>query len=591
VRARSSWRTARNDIGDGTTAGDATEALARLRTGALDAAATGRDDDVVQRRRSWWGWGYEQDALSPAEAVELGQRLGPAFGLEPVARRPPDPSSLSMRAPRVTPPGSLAAICSSETAQRASHAYGKAYRDVVRALAGRIDHPPDVVAHPRDEDEVAAVLDWCADAGFAVIPYGGGSSVVGGVEPDVGDAYGAVVTLDTGALDRVLEVDERSQAARIQAGALGPSLEEQLRPSGLTLRHFPQSFECSTLGGWIATRAGGHFATGPTHIDDLVEAVRVVTPSGILASRRLPASGAGPSPDRLVLGSEGSLGVITEAWVRVRRRPRWRAGGAATFADFAAGAAAVRALAQSGLAPSNCRLIDPVEAVVNGAGDGGAAVLIVGFESAEHPVGRSGALAAACVADHGGTPVGEWAADEDRGDDHAGTGGVVGANKFGSADAWRRSFLRAPYIRDALVTLGAMVETFETAVTWDRFDTLHADVTAAVQGALAAEGAGVGFVTCRLTHAYPDGAAPYFTVIAPARRGGELEQWDAVKAAASEALLAAGGTITHHHAVGRDHRRWYDRQRPPLFGDVLRAAKLALDPSWICNPGVLVDRR
>jgi alkyldihydroxyacetonephosphate synthase len=282
----------------------------------------------MERRRSWWGWGYEDDALSPAEAADLGRRLGPAFGLGAAARTAPVPSSLSLRAPRVAAPPALAAVCSSDVADRAAHAHGKAYRDVVRALAGRIDHPPDVVARPRDEAEVVALLDWCGDAGLAVVPYGGGSSVVGGVEPDVGDAYAGVVTLDTGELDRVLEVDDVSQAARIQAGTLGPSLEDQLRPHGLTLRHFPQSFECSTLGGWIATRAGGHFATGPTHIDDLVEAVRVVTPIGVLATRRLPASGAGPSPDRLVLGSEGALGVITEAWVRVRRRPRWRSGGA-----------------------------------------------------------------------------------------------------------------------------------------------------------------------------------------------------------------------------------------------------------------------
>jgi alkyldihydroxyacetonephosphate synthase len=548
---------------------------------------------LVERRRSWWGWGYEQDALTPAEATRLGGLLGSVFGLEPAARRPPPVASLSMAAPRLSPPSSLATICSSTAEDRASHAYGKAYRDVVRALAGRIDHPPDVVARPRDEAEVAAVLDWCATAGAAVIPYGGGSSVVGGVEPDVGDGYGAAVTLDTGAMGSVLEVDAHSGAARIQAGALGPALEDQLRPHGLTLRHFPQSFECSTLGGWIATRAGGHFATGPTHIDDLVESVRLVTPVGVLASRRLPASGAGPSPDRLVLGSEGALGVITEAWVRVRRRPRWRSGGSAGFPTFAAGAGAVRALAQSGLAPSNCRLIDPVEALVNGVGDGDAAVLIVGFESAEHPVGHWGALAADCVADHGGMLVGEWGADDDRGEGAtAGAGGQGGdaGTSAGSADAWRRSFLRAPYVRDALVTLGAMVETFETAVTWDRFDALHAEVVAAVEGALAAQGAAGGFVTCRLTHAYPDGAAPYFTVIAPARRGSELEQWDELKAAASDALAAAGGTITHHHAVGRDHRPWYDRQRPALYGEVLRAAKSALDPPWICNPGVLVDR-
>ena len=461
------------------------------------------------RHRSWWGWGYEEDALDAAEATRLGALLGPAFGLEAVPRRPPAVETLAMAPPRLVPPASLAAICSSTPAERASHAYGKAYRDVVRALAGRVDHPPDVVARPRDECDVAAVLAWCGEAGAAVIPYGGGSSVVGGVEPDVGDAYAGAVTVDMGTMGAVLEVDAVSGAARIQAGALGPALEDRLRPHGLTLRHFPQSFECSTLGGWIATRAGGHFATGPTHIDDLVESVRVVTPAGILATRRLPASGAGPSPDRLLLGSEGALGVITEAWVRVRPRPVWRAGGSARFASLSAGAAAVRALAQSGLAPSNCRLIDPVEAVVNGAGDGSAAVLIVGFESAHHPVGSWAELAATCVRDLGGTTSEDWG---------AGARDASGA-LTGSANAWRRSFLRAPYVRDALVTLGAMVETFETAVTWDRFDELHDTVTAAVGAALEAQGAAGGFVTCRLTHAYPDGAAPYFTVIAPARRG------------------------------------------------------------------------
>jgi len=536
----------------------------------------------VARQRSWWGWGYEQDALGAAEATRLGALLGPAFGLEGPPRRPPPVEALALPPPRLAPPTPLADICSSSTAERASHAYGKAYRDVVRALAGRVDHPPDVVARPRDERDVAALIDWCGEIGAAVVPYGGGSSVVGGVEPDVGEGYAGAVTVDMGELGAVLEVDAVSLAARIQAGVLGPALEDQLRPHGLTLRHFPQSFECSTLGGWIATRAGGHFATGPTHIDDLVESLRVVTPAGILETRRLPASGAGPSPDRLLLGSEGALGVITEAWVRVRPRPVFRAGGSARFPSFGSGAAAVRALAQSGLAPSNCRLIDPVEAVVNGAGDGTAAVLMVAFESAHHPVGAWAELAAACVRDHGGTTADDWEAAARAGPD-------TGAGA-GSAGAWRRSFLRAPYVRDALVTMGAMVETFETAITWDRLDALHEAVTDAVTADLGEQGAAGGFVTCRLTHAYPDGAAPYFTVVAPARPGDELRQWDAIKATASGAVLAAGGTVTHHHAVGRDHRPWYDRQRPALFGDVLRAAKTALDPGWICNPGVLVDR-
>jgi len=541
--------------------------------------------------------------------------VGERFGLDGAGRQPPPVTALELPRPRLEPPAALAPIAASDPWTRAAHAYGKAYRDVVRALAGRIDHPPDVVVTPRSEAEVRDVLDWCAAAGAAVIPYGGGSSVVGGVEPDVGEAYRGAVTLDLGALDRVVEVDEVSLAARIEAGALGPALESQLRARGLTLRHFPQSFECSTIGGWVATRAGGHFATGPTHIDDLVEALRVVTPAGTVQTRRLPASGAGPSPDRLFLGSEGVLGVITEVWVRVRRRPVWRGGGAATFPTFAAGAAAVRALAQSGLQPANCRLVDPLEAAINGAGDGSAAVLLVGFESADAPVDAAVARAGELVQDLGGTidraawaqqaavargGRGEKAAQDSGpagsapGTAAAGRAPVRGAPEAGgapsdAAGAWRRSFLRAPYVRDALVRYGVLCETFETAVTWDRFDALHDAVTAAVREALGATGSGAGFVTCRTTHAYPDGVAPYFTVIAPARRGAEVEQWDEVKAAAATAVLAAGGTITHHHAVGRDHRRWYDQQRPELFAGALRAAKVVLDPQGICNPGVLID--
>ncbi|MDX6642436.1 MAG: alkyldihydroxyacetonephosphate synthase, partial [Solirubrobacteraceae bacterium] len=277
---------------------------------------------VAERRRKHWGWGYE-DQQPPHEDVRaaaagIAQHLG--FGSsEP--ERPVELDQLELPAPRLRPPDALAEICSSDVHDRAAHAYGKAYRDVVRAFRGRFDHVPDVVAHPRDERDVAAVLEWCVDAGAAAIPYGGGTSVVGGVEPRVGDGYAGAVTIDLGRLDRVLEVDPVSRAARIQAGATGPVLEAQLAEHGLTLRHFPQSFELSTLGGWIATRAGGHFATLYTHIDDMVESVRALTPAGEWESRRLPGSGAGVSPDRMLIGSEGTLGVITEAWVRVLPKP------------------------------------------------------------------------------------------------------------------------------------------------------------------------------------------------------------------------------------------------------------------------------
>src|SRR4051812_18800720 len=456
---------------------------------------------------------------------------------------------------------------------------GKGYRDIVRAFRGRIDCPPDVVARPRDEAELAAVLEWCVGARAAAIPFGGGTSVVGGVEPRIGGAYEGAVSIDLHALDRVLEVDTVSRAARIQAGAPGPVLEEQLRPHGLTMRHYPQSFEFSTLGGWIATRAGGHFATRLTHVDDLVESVRAITPAGDWESRRLPGSGAGPSPDRMLIGSEGILGVITEAWVRLQARPTHRSSASVRFASFETGAAAVRELAQSGLEPANCRLLEGREAVVTGAATDDRALLVLGFESADHELRAWMERALAICAGHGG----EWDAVRERSE---GDGSAQGGDD--AAGQWRAAFLAAPYVRDTMIAAGVFSETFETAITWDRLDGFVAEVRERAEAALR-EISGAGTVTCRFTHVYPDGAAPYFTMLAPAVRGGELEQWDAVKAAASDAVMGAGGTITHHHAVGRDHRPWYDRQRPNAFARALRAAKRELDPAGVLNPGVLID--
>jgi alkyldihydroxyacetonephosphate synthase len=487
--------------------------------------------------------------------------------------------AIELPPPRIEPPRSLSHLLRSDAYDRVSHALGRAYRDVVRGFRGLIEHPPDLVAHPGDERELEAVLGWCAEEGLAAIPYGGGTSVVGGVEPRVEDAYPGAVTIDLGRLDRVLDVDDVSRAARIQAGATGPALEDQLRRHGLTLRHFPQSFELSTLGGWIATRAGGHFATLYTHVDDLVESVRAVTPQGVWESRRLPGSGAGPSPDRLLLGSEGILGVITEAWVRVRERPRWKLSVGVAFESFAAGADAVRELAQSGLNPSNCRLLDPAESELTHAGSPGKALLVLGFESAHHPVEEPMRVALGAARDHGGEP-GEPKGREGR-DDPVG--------------AWRHAFLAAPYLRDTFVAVGVLSDTFETAITWERFPEFHAQVMETARRAIAEacgiapDGPGSPRLSCRFTHVYPDGPAPYYTVLCPARRGGEVEQWDEVKAAVSGTVIDAGGTITHHHAVGRDHRPWYDRQRPAPFADALRAAKRAVDPAAVMNPGVLVD--
>jgi alkyldihydroxyacetonephosphate synthase len=535
------------------------------------------------RRLKHWGWGYEDQQPSKDQVEGIAKAVTDRLGFEVGEIEEPVPlEAVELPDSRLAPPTELEGMFSAEPYDRVAHALGKAYRDVVRGFRGEFPNPPDLVAYPESAEDVDAVLNWCADEGAAAIPYGGGTSVVGGVEARMRDDYPAVVTLDLQRMDRVLEVDAISKAARIQAGATGPRLEEQLREHGLTLRHFPQSFEYSTLGGWIATRAGGHFATLYTHIDDLVESIRAVTLEGDWESRRLSGSGAGPSPDRMLIGSEGILGVITEAWVRVRERPSEKVSASVAFEDFASGAEAVREISQSGLYPSNCRLLDAAESDTTSAGPPGKALLVLGFESAHHPVEDAMELAIDAARAHGGEP-GEVkrAASQTSGGD--------------PVNAWRNAFLQAPYLRDSLIACGVLSDTFETAITWDRFPDFHDEVMETARRAVAsasaasAEGPGSPRISCRFTHVYPDGPAPYYTVLAPARRGDEVAQWDEIKSAVSDAVIDAGGTITHHHAVGRDHRPWYDRQRPEPFADALRAAKRELDPKAVLNPGVLID--
>ena len=532
-----------------------------------------------QRKRKFWGWGYEDQHPNAEQQKHIGERVAKRFGLGPLTITPPPrEDELNLRAPRVKPPDALATIFSTSIYDRASHSYGRGYRDVVRAFRRYYPNPFDAVAFPRDEAELTRVLEWCDKERIEVTPYGGGSSVVGGVEPPAEGDWRGSVSVDMTRLDRVLEVDRASRAARIQGGVLGPSLEDQLRPHKLTLRHFPQSFEFSTLGGWIATRSGGHFATLYTHIDDFVESVRVLTPTGVVESRRLPGSGAGPSPDRMFIGSEGILGIITEAWMRLQDRPKFRAGASVAFPDFIAGANAVRAIAQAGLYPANCRLLDPGEAANAGANQGEAAVLVLAFESADHELEPWMKRALEICAELGGKiPEGAGRTRTD-----------AAATHEGAAGAWREAFIKAPYMRDVLISMGIVNDTFETAITWDRFANYHAQLMETGTDAIRRI-CGKGTMTCRFTHAYPDGPAPYYTILAPGKRGSELEQWDEIKQAVSEVIVKLGGTITHHHAVGRDHRPWYDRQRPEGFARALKAAKRALDPHAILNPGVLID--
>jgi alkyldihydroxyacetonephosphate synthase len=538
----------------------------------------------MTRARNFWAWGWADRFPDDDARRTLASHIGAMFGREPALLPLPSIDDVTLEEPRIA---AGLPCCTSDRTARIFHTHGKGYRDIVRGFRLDFSRAPDVVALPESEADVEAVLAWCASHHVAAIPYGGGTSVVGGVECDVGEAYAGTCVIDLAAMNKVLEVDATSRAARIQAGAFGPRIEEQLAPHGYTLRHFPQSFEHSTLGGWIATRAGGHFATLYTHIDDLVESVRMVTSAGILQTRRLPASGAGPSPERLVLGSEGALGVITEAWMRVQSRPKWRASASVHFERFEAAMECARAIAQSGLFPANCRVLDAREALLNRAAFDGTSVVIVAFESADHALEAWMERALAIAKSAGGTcPKGaRFSSDGDK----------IAATD--AASSWRQAFLDAPYLQSALVSMGVVVDTFETACTWDRFPALHAEIAAAAKDAMMRACGVEGSLSCRVTHVYPDGPAPYFTFIAPGfiapgRDGADvIDQWLTIKRAVSDAIERAQGTITHHHAVGRLHRPWYEREASPVFVRAFDAVKGALDVSRIMNPGVLVPAR
>jgi len=482
-------------------------------------------------------------------------------------------ASVALPQARLEPPAELAGLATAQAEARVRHTYGRSYPDILRGYRGDFALAPDLVVYPRDETEVGACLDWASRAGVPLTPWGGGTSVCGGLTPETRGPPRAV--LDLGALDQVLEVDEHSLLARIQAGILGPALEEQLRPHGLTLRHFPQSFRFSTLGGWLATRAGGHFATVYTHIDDLCAGMRVVTPRGVMESRPLPGSGAGPSPDRLMLGSEGIFGVITEGTMRVRTRPRHRSSCSVRFTELEGAVAAVHAISQAALFPSNCRLLDSREAMLNQVDHSGNHVLILGFEGPQGPLTSPMDRALALARAHGGTHEAPHHRESEPADGRS------------QAATWRQAFFDGPYLQSTLVSLGVVADTFETCVPWSRFEALRSAVSEAVLGTMRAH-TGHGVLSMRFTHVYPDGPAPYFTWLAPARRGEELALWTAVKSAATTAILENGGTVTHHHAVGRVHRSGYSSQRPARFGAVLHAVKATLDPAGVLNPGVLI---
>lgn len=515
-------------------------------------------------RLEWdaWGDGTRAASLPPGAKQILAVVLkGKPQG---IARRPVEAATLAPSRLDRAALDELGAITRStaDDAVRVLHLGGKSTPDLLARRLDDMQAAPDAVVSPADHAQTLAVLAHCAQNDIAVVPFGGGTSVVGGVDPDAG-SHRAVIALDLARTAGLIALDEQSLLATFGAGTTGPQAEELLGRHGLTLGHFPQSYEFASLGGFAATRSSGQASRGYGRFDDLVHALVVATPVGELRLGRAPASAAGPDLRELFLGSEGAFGVITEVTVRVRPRPARTEYAAWTFPDFAAGAAAVREATQRGIRPTVLRLSDETETRINAALGG-------------HLTRMSGCLAIATA----------------EGDEAAGELGRLdtvfrahGAKPRGDAPArsWERGRFEAPGLRDALLDLGVLAETLETATTWSNLGALKAAVTAALTGALD----GRPLISCHISHVYPAGASLYFTVVAPLDAD-PVAQWARAKDAASRAIVAAGGTITHHHAIGADHRPYLRDEIGDLGVAVLRAVKSTLDPRGILNPGKLI---
>jgi len=532
----------------------------------------------------WWGWG--DPARPPALPEHALDFLRGEVGISPSPRPPVALEEVTLPEPAL-PEAARAALeavahLRDDRVARVHHAAGKGYVDLVRQRAGDASQAPDAVVYPGGHDEVRGALEACAAAGVAVVPFGGGTSVVGGVEPLRGD-FEAVIALDLGRLDRLVGVDRTSLTAVLEAGLRGPEAEKALNAEGLTLGHFPQSYEYASIGGYVATRSAGQASTGYGRVDELVLGLRCAAPAGDLDARPLPASAAGPKLRELLVGSEGTLGVITQAAFRVRPAPAERRYEGWFFRSFAEGAEAFRALEQHEAAPDVARLSDEDEtrlslALAGGEGlkaRAGAAYLrlrryeggclaILGWEGDADAVASRAARTAAVARRGGGLSLGR-----------------------SPGEAWARGRYEGPYLRDDLLAHGLLVETLETATQWSGVLDLHEGVRAALRDALSARGT-PPLVMCHISHLYPSGASLYFTFLARAQEGGELEQWRAAKHAASDAIATRGATITHHHAIGRDHLPWMEAEVGALGLDALRAVKERLDPAGIMNPGKLL---
>jgi alkyldihydroxyacetonephosphate synthase len=525
--------------------------------------------------QTWSGWGDPAQAASlPHAVLEL---LAGALGIRAPGKRAGEIADVALAPPRLASTVAArlssvvgAAHASADAESRLRHMRGKSTPDLLRARAGDTAGAPDLVLAPSSHEQVLDLLRICSAHRVAAVPFGGGTSVVGGLEPTAGDFEGLVV-LDLHRMNALLALDEESRLAVLEPGLRGPEAEELLGARGYTIGHFPQSFEYATLGGFAAARSSGQASAGYGRFDELVLGLQVATPAGALTLGRAPKSAAGPDLRQLILGSEGALGVITSLTVQLRPAPEQRVYEGWRFQSFAQGAAAIRRLAQDGPMPTVARLSDEAETALNLArptelGQGssaGGCLAIVGYEGGGEQVAQRRAQAASVLRDAGG----DLALD--------------------AGESWARDRYRGPYLRDALLDAGALVETLETVTFWSSLSALYLAVSGALRDSLAAQGT-PPMILCHISHVYPAGASLYFTVACAALED-PVSQWRAAKASASDAILAAGGSISHHHGVGRDHLDWYAREIGELGMRALQAVKAQLDPVGILNPGILIS--
>lgn len=541
-----------------------------------------------KKRLRWNGWGLcdAPDTLGDkAEGIWkwLGEYTGqgtlphtPALPLEDVSLPPTRLSDRQLQ--------DLAGMLSDDRVktdayERAYHARGRSYHDLLYLRRGRLEHAPDAVVYPDSVDEIVSLAAYANDNGMALIPYGGGSSVVGGVTPLFRANQHAAITVDMALMDKVLEIDSTTMTAHIEAGIYGPALERTLQDNGVTLGHYPQSFEYSTLGGWIASRGAGHQSNKYGKAEDWLVSARIVTPKGVWNTESFPKSAAGPLLRDLTPGSEGAFGIITDAWVHVHPVPEKKEYRAYFFSDFDSGVQAARALLQHDVRTAMVRLSDANETFFYSVMHGGAEVaengpmgfclMLIGFEGDAGEVAHQRARAEAILSQCGGADMGG-----------------------GMGELWLSTRFETPYLRDPMMDHGLGVDTMETAVDWKRLPQLHANVTATLEEALRRQNptpGAPGLAMAHVSHSYRNGASLYFTVVFPRQRDADVEQWLAIKRAVSDAIVQNGGTISHHHGMGTDHLPWLAREKGPVAISLLKSIKRALDPNAVMNPGKLIE--